>query len=360
MPGQTIAAARTSLLTVPLAQTLGGGAITHADMIVVDLETDQGLWARGFGCVIGASGEVPLEAARRLIAAEVAGRPLGHPEAFSRRMRRAVARYGLGLVSPGMAAADLALWDLYGKALGVPAGVAMGGEARPVPVYRSFEFGLEREEVLALTDAAFADGLGAVKLHSYPTVEDEAIIGAVAERVAGRGRFMVDSTQRCTLLQASRLAEVIAEAGGLWFEEPVPASEIGAYEQLARTSRVAIATGENLRGLAEAQLFFTRGLCRVIQPDFFKMGGMSECLRVARAAEAFGIDVAPHFMPLLGVHLAAAAPNAVWLEELPLIEAVLGGVPPYDAEGRLAMSDAPGLGLSWDEALVAEYRVQSG
>jgi L-alanine-DL-glutamate epimerase-like enolase superfamily enzyme len=95
----------------------------------------------------------------------------------------------------------------------------------------------------------------------------------------------------------------------------------------------------------------------VLQPDFFKMGGLTEALRVARAAEACGIDVAPHFMPLVAAHLAAAQPNVVWLEELPLIEFLFGGMPRLDAEGRLAIGDAPGLGLAWDDGLAAEFRV---
>lgn len=357
MLDQKIESATAELWRVPLEQTLGGGRITHADMIVVDLATDQGLAGRGFGLVIGAPGEVPFAAAKQLLAAEVAGRPLGHPEEFARRMRAAIVRYGLGTFGAGMAAADLALWDLYGKALGLPAGVAMGGAARPVPVYRSFEFGETMDAVMEKTEAAFAAGYTAVKLHSYPTPEDAAIIDAVGEYVSDRGYFMVDSTQRCTLLQASWLAEVIADAGALWFEEPIATSEIGAYRQLARTSRVAIATGENLRGLAEAQTFLSEGLCRVLQPDFFKMGGLTECLRVARAAEACSIDVAPHFSPLIAAHLAAAQPNVVWLEELPLVEFLFGGTPSPDADGRLCIGDKPGLGLDWDDGLAAEYRV---
>jgi L-alanine-DL-glutamate epimerase-like enolase superfamily enzyme len=308
---------------------------------------------RGFACVFGASGEAPYRAARQLVASEVAGRPLGHPEAFARRMRGALWRYGLPVA---MAAADIALWDLYAKALDVPVGVAMGGEARAVPLYRTFEFGLSTEENCAQSQAAFDAGLAGVKLHVVASAEDERSIRAVAELADGRP-VMLDSTRRVTLAQAIRIAGIAAEVGASWYEEPIAESDIGAYEALARAARVPIATGEALRSLSEAQTFLARGLCSVLQPDAFQMGGLTECLRAARAAEAFGIDVAPHLMPGLGAHLAAAAPNVTWLEQLPLIDSVLGGAPAFDASGRFSIGAAPGLGFRWNDALAKDFEI---
>ena len=354
---QKIVVGRTRWLRVPLEQPLGGGRITVAETFVVDLETDQGLTGRGFGCFFGAAGDVPYAAAKQIVADHVAGKPFGHPEAFARDIRAAMFRYGLGAFSTGMAAADIALWDLYAKALGVPVGVAMGGRARAVPVYRTFEFGLPREENLRLADAALKDGMAGVKVHPHPTPDDERMVQDVGALVKGRGAFMVDSTRRCSLAQAIHLANVCADAGALWFEEPMFESDVDAYEMLARQSRVAIATGEAWHSLSEAQVFLSRRLCSVVQPDLFQMGGFSECLRVARAAEAFGVDVAPHTMPFLAVHLAAAAPNLTWLEQLPLIDSLVGGSPKIDAQGRLSITDAPGLGLHWDEARMSEYLV---
>ena len=183
------------------------------------------------------------------------------------------------------------------------------------------------------------------------------MIGAVADLVRHRGPFMVDSTRRCTLAQAIHLANVSADAGVLWFEEPISESEVGAYEILARQSRIAIATGEALRSLPEAQVFLTRRLCSILQPDIFMVGGLTESLRIARAAETYGVDIAPHTMPVLAAHLAAAAPNVTWLEQLPLIDSLVGGRPFLDAKGRFAISDAPGLGFVWDEALVKKYLI---
>ena len=87
------------------------------------------------------------------------------------------------------------------------------------------------------------------------------------------------------------------------------------------------------------------------------MGGFTECLRVARAAELARIDVAAHFMPYLAIHLAAAAPNVVWVEHLPLIEHVFGGLPALDEKGCAVLGDKPGFGLPWDDAIEREFAV---
>ncbi len=357
MFNQKIASARVRWLRAPLEQPLGGGRITVAETIVVDLETDQGLTGRGFGCFFDSAGDVPFAAAKQLVADIVLGKPLVHPEAFARRMRAYLARYGFGTFSTGMAAADIALWDLFAKGLGVPVGIAMGGEARAVPVYRTLEFGMSSERNCELAMKAFDEGLAGVKLHPNPVPKDELMIQAVADLVLDRGPFMVDSTRRCTLAQAIHLANVSADAGALWFEEPIAESDVGAYEILARQTRIAIATGEALRSLPEAQVFLARRLCSILQPDIFMVGGLTESLRIARAAETFGVDIAPHTMPVLAAHLAAAAPNVTWLEQLPLIDSLIGGRPVLDAKGRFAISDAPGLGFMWDEALVKKYLI---
>jgi L-alanine-DL-glutamate epimerase-like enolase superfamily enzyme len=357
MMAQKIANARTRWLRVPLEQPLGSGRIKVAETFVVDLETDQGLTARGFGCFFGAAGDVPYAAAKQLVADHVAGKPFAHPESFAREIRAAMFRYGLGTFSAGMAAVDIALWDLYAKTLGVPVGIAMGGQPRAVPVYRTFEFGLSLEENCRLANIALDDGMAGVKVHPHPTPADEKMVGAVGDLVKGRGAFMVDSTRRCSLAQAIHLANVSADAGALWFEEPIDEANVDAYEVLAKQSRIAIATGEAWHSLAEAQVFMSRKLCGVVQTDLFQMGGLTECLRVARVAEAFGIDVAPHTMPFLAVHLAAAAPNLTWLEQLPLIDALVGGSPRIDAQGRLSIGAEAGLGLHWNEALASDYTI---
>lgn len=84
-------------------------------------------------------------------------------------------------------------------------------------------------------------------------------------------------------------------------------------------------------------------------------GGLTEILRVARIAEAFGVEVSPHFLPGLFVHVAAAAPNLSWLEDFPLVEPLFEGWPQLSADGLLAPRSVPGHGLSLVPGALEKY-----
>jgi L-alanine-DL-glutamate epimerase-like enolase superfamily enzyme len=112
----------------------------------------------------------------------------------------------------------------------------------------------------------------------------------------------------------------------------------------------------NLQGCEAVFPYLKDGLSAVIQPDLAMMGGLTETLRLSRLAEAFGVEVMPHFLPGLFAHVAAAAPNVTWLEDFPLLEPLLDGVPKVDSNGMLTAGAAPGHGLSLSAAARRQLR----
>ena len=93
------------------------------------------------------------------------------------------------------------------------------------------------------------------------------------------------------------------------------------------------------------------------QPDLAITGGLTEALRIAALAEQFGVTIAPHFLPALFVHVAAAAPSVRWLEDFPLLEPLFDGLPEIAPDGTMTMPDGPGHGMRWADGARAEYRV---
>lgn len=89
------------------------------------------------------------------------------------------------------------------------------------------------------------------------------------------------------------------------------------------------------------------------------MGGISACLRTAQLAEHFGVVTAPHLLPALFAHLAAAAPNVLWLEHFPLLEPLFDGAPEVASDGTLTPSNAPGHGLRWASGAREQFRTRS-
>ena len=282
------------------------------------------------------------------------------PAMLWRRMHGSLNRLGRGAHYLAMTAIDLAVWDLHAKQRGLPLGVAMGGIPRAVPVYGSGGYRANQppEEAADQAVKQAEQGFPMVKLRLAGDRTDIARMRAVREALPPEIDMAVDTNEKCDLNRALWLARECAELSVLWFEEPLTATDYAGHAALARSSPVPIATGEHLQGAVECMPLFRDQACAVIQPDLAAMGGITECLRVAHLGEPFGITCAPHFLPALFVHLAAAAPSITWLEDFPLLEPLFDIDVKVDDRQRMAPGGRPGHGLIWADGARAEYGVE--
>jgi L-alanine-DL-glutamate epimerase-like enolase superfamily enzyme len=348
-------------LLFPLARVTGGSGLTAVEVVAVDLEAKDGTTGVGFTYCLRGGGAVVLAAARDLIDKAVIGQSAEAPAALWRRMAATLNRLGRGAHYLAIAAVDLAIWDLHARRRGLPLGIALGGAPGSFPVYGSGGYTPNQspEDAARQARAHAEAGFKAVKLRLAGDRSDIARLRAVRDALPAGIDLMADANEKCDLARAQWLARVCADAGALWLEEPLPAGQVEAHLALARTSPVPIASGEHWQGTAEARPFIAAGACAVVQPDLAAMGGVTECLRVAQLAEQFGVSVAPHFLPALFVHLAAAAPNVTWLEDFPLLEPLLTSPAAIDKAGRMALPAAPGHGLAWAPGARERYAVKS-
>jgi len=339
---------------------MGGSGITAVDVIVVDLEDSDGRIGTGFSYVLGGGGAVVRAHAAELADRFVAGATCQHPAALWRQLAASLNRLGRGTGYLAIAAIDLAAWDLYAKRLDAPLGEAMGGAARTMPVYGSGGYGPTQDADAAVAQAlAHAEaGCRAVKLRVAGNHADIERIGAVAEALPDNVDIMVDANEKCDLVRARWLAAELAELNALWFEEPLPASDVNGFIALARDCPVPIATGEHHQGAVELAPLFEARACAIVQPDLAMMGGVTECLRVMQIAEHYGVVVTPHFLPALFIHLAAAAPAVKWLEDFPLLEPLFVDLPEMDSNGEMAMPETPGHGMRFAPGAREDYRVE--
>jgi L-alanine-DL-glutamate epimerase-like enolase superfamily enzyme len=352
---RTITHAAAELWRYPLPAAVGGSGVRSVDLLSLEIAANDGTQGLGFSYVIGGADDLPLAALRVLLDRAVIGAELRDPAALWQRIAAGFNRTGGGPYRTALAAIDVAAWDLHARALGVPLGVAMGGAARTVAVYGSGGFTAHQppDEAAAVARAHAARGLRAVKPRAAGTATDRALLEAVA---ATGVALMVDANERCSYDSARALAEAAAATGALFVEEPLPSGDVAGYRALARVTPVPLATGEHLRTLAAAEPFLHDRWCAVIQPDLQALGGLTPSLALARRAAAFGIDVAPHFLPGLFVQLAAAAPNVTWLEEFPLLEPLFTGMAAPVA-GMLALPGVAGHGLGLDPDARAAFRI---
>ena len=351
MTTATIIKASAELWRYPLPGVTGGSGITEVDVISVALEASTGETGMGFSYVLGGSGETVAATASRMLEKLVDGKPQIPPPALWRRLAGSLNRLGRGTGYVAIGAIDLAAWDLWAKCQNITLAEALGGVPRPVKVYGSGGFGPTQAPEDAVKQALkYADqGCTAVKLRFAGNAADIDRLKEVAEALPSSVAVMGDANEKCDLVTAQWLANACADYNLLWLEEPLPAQDIVGYAALAAQSPVAIATGEHNQGLVELAPFLEARSCAVIQPDLAMIGGITEAMRVATVAGHYGVGVAPHFLPALFVHLAAAAPSVTWLEHFPLLEPLFDNPVDLDEDGNISPSTESGHGLRWAE-----------
>jgi L-alanine-DL-glutamate epimerase-like enolase superfamily enzyme len=167
---------------------------------------------------------------------------------------------------------------------------------------------------------------------------------------------MVDANQCFTFAEAKRRDRLFQNLDLYWFEEPLPAEDISGHALLAASTSTPIAVGESLYSPSHFREYLASGACGIVQVDVARIGGITPWLKTAHLAEAFNVKIAPHFLMELHVSLAAAVPNALYVEHIPQLHSLtLREIDIVD--GHAIAPDEPGLGIAWDRDALARLRV---
>lgn len=261
-----------------------------------------------------------------------------------------------GPMDQALACLDIALWDLAARRAGVPLHALLGDAAMTaMPAYAS---GINHPGVAETVARTRREGYRAFKVKiGFGREQDEANIRAALNNLLPGERLAADANQAWTLEQALEALPRLRQYPLLWVEEPLacdrPAAEWAA---LAAAGRFTLAAGENIRSDAAFDAAIAAASVHVVQPDVCKWGGLTGCLRVARAALAAGLHYCPHYLGggiglLASAHLLAAVGGDGLLEvdcnPNPLRE-LLAAPFPRLRDGRFLLNDAPGLGVAPD------------
>lgn len=347
------------------------------------LETDEGIV--GWGEPGGEARVGAVEAAIGELRDLVIGQDPLAIERIWQTLTSASDDYGGPILSSAVAGIDQALWDIAGKAHGVPVYELLGGPVREQMRVYSW-IGPERtgdcsaEEIAAEAAAEAAKGFTAVKLNASsallaidrPGRVDEIVerAAAVRDALGPEGDFAIDCHGRVSRPMARRLLPLLEPYQPLFVEEPILTEYSAAYPELVRLTSVPIAAGERLYDRAAFQPFLEAGIA-VAQPDPSHAGGISELRRIAAVAETHDVLVAPH-SAIGPIALAAclqldfAMPNALIQEQgIGYTESGLDNdgsdildylvdTSVFDiAGGFIQRPHGPGLGIEIDEGAVA-------
>jgi galactonate dehydratase len=274
-----------------------------------------------------------------------------------------------------LAGLEQALWDLKGRAFGLPAWEMMGGRVRDRIRAYAWIGGDRPHEIGEAAAARRAQGFTAVKMNATaeldwigtPKAFDEVVARVEAAQAAGMD-VGLDFHGRVHRPMAKQLARALEPLGLLFIEEPLLSENPEGLAQFAQLVSTPIALGERLHSRWDFKPFFEAGAVDIIQPDLSHCGGILEGRRIAAMAEAYDVAVAPHcpLGPLAlaaCIQVAATAPN-VALQEMSLgIHYNVGGdlytfctdaAPLTAVDGWLSIPTGAGLGVEIDEAAVRE------
>ena len=304
--------------------------------------------------------------AQELIRKEVLGKdPFAIPEIHS-ALDREVRNMGRpGLVSTAISAIDTCLWDLKARLLECSLLELLGQHRASIPAYGSggFTSYSERQLIDQLTGWA-AEGIRFVKMKigRHPA-DDISRIRAVQKALNGKAQIFVDANGAYSRKQALHQAEQFAAMGVAWFEEPLNPDALDDFVTLRNASRVPIAGGECLTRRQSFQPWLEARAFDIVQPDVTKCGGLSEQRRIAWTAHQHGVRLIPHgWNTALGLasdlQLASAFADIDLVEYLtgsPFIDDLAAGGFRLDADGKLAIPCAPGLGVAVNLDALAEF-----
>ncbi|MBI4195002.1 MAG: mandelate racemase/muconate lactonizing enzyme family protein [Betaproteobacteria bacterium] len=352
-----------------------------ASVILVEVRTEDGI--TGYGQIHGAPMKDICEWVTRLGEIVRGMDALAHLEVWERLFSLTSPRPGGiegrdGLPPPlpraarpqimaAVAGIDIALWDIKGKAAGLPVYRLLGGANRPVLAYATGGYYRSdgKPDTFAEEHASFvAAGYRAVKLKvgAQTIPEDVERVRLTREAIGKETLLLLDLTAAYGIDDCIAFARGVEPCDIFWLEEPLhwylqPAD----FQRLAAATPIPLAHCERELTRFTVRDFIASGAVRYVQFDSTRHAGFTESLRIATLAEQFGVRIAPHQVPELHAHLCAAFPGASFgVESNGVPDPLWAGMYAQRAQitgGFVHLNEAPGFGVEFDWKFLDRHRV---
>jgi galactonate dehydratase len=354
--------------------------------VIVEVLTDEGITGIGEAAIAYGVGGTAAAGMVKDLAPRIVGRdPSRIEELWSEMYDHSFwAKGGGAIVFAGISAIEQALWDIKGKALGVPVYELLGGRMRDeIRVYANGWYGPSRTpaELAKAAERPLRDGYKALKCYplaqwdggglrhvtnrqvdrSFATLAFEKV-RTLREAVGPDVELMLDLSGGLTTDETIRLCRRFEELDITWIEEPADPFDVGALKKISEHVAIPVAVGERIYTRHGFRKIFEAEAADIIQPDVGNTGGIMEVKKIAAMGEAYNMRVAPHncataLSTAASLQVAACIPNFMTQEIYPYFPERPGYVQvlensPEDRikDGVVPVPTAPGLGV----ALAAE------
>lgn len=343
------------------------GTTEHAT--IVRVQTDAGLEGYGVARAVGgASGRLIADGVLSTARPKVLGEDAFQREKIWQRLWALDRSSHLQIFATSII--DVALWDIAGKALGVPIWKLLGAYRDKLPVYAS-SARLPRIEDYVAEALHYRDrGFPAYKLHPFADpVRDVEVSRAVREAVGPDMALMLDASCEYDHEQALRVGRELEKLDFYWYEEPINAYDLRGYTELCRALEIPILAAETVAGsFRSTAQYIDQRAGDVLRADVYWRGGITAVMKTAHLCEAFGIKVELHhgaspLMDIANLHCACAMKNCDFLEVLVPEERYQYGLKQYmqvDAQGYVHAPAGAGLGVEIDWDFIENHTTFAG
>lgn len=294
-----------------------------------------------------------------------------------------------GMYIATLTAVETALWDLAGKALGVPVYQLLGGKFRDkIRVYMDtalYQKDLPTPEDFAANAREAVDmGMTAVKFDLDQSTDPSKYdkynwtaspgelqrmydqVAAAREEVGPKIDLCCDMHGRYDTTTGKRIAKMLEPLNLMWLEEPIPAENAEAYQRITQSTTTPICAGENHYLAYGFRPLLEIGAVDVIMPDLQKAGGLGEAQRIANLANVYYTPFAPHMVAsylgaMASSHVCASVPNFMILEwqiyfhKNPMYKEIVNVDGEMVVDGHIPLSDKPGIGVEINEEGLKKY-----
>jgi len=359
-----IASLETGIVLLPNDEPLAGfseNPNAKNPIVWLKLRSDDGIEGLGVCYFGGALTRTLRHAVDELGALTIGEDPL-RLEAVARKLRDAAGQSGpAGILTLAMSAIDVALWDLKGKAVGLPLWKLLGGGRDKIATYASgaLRRGLKLDEAVTAAGRLREKGHRQAKMQlglpgiTSPAREVEQ--AKLIRQACGPDMdLMCDINQRWRPEQAIDIGRRVEDVNFFWLEDVATADDFPGLARVTAALRTPIAGGEYVYGIAPFRHMLEARSVDIPMIDLVRVGGITQWLKVAGMAEAFNLPVVSHLIPEVHVHLIAAVPNGLTVEYMPWLRRLFQTVP-TPVKGELVLPTAPGLGLSFDRDAIKKF-----
>lgn len=329
--------------------------ITAVENVLVEIATDEGVKGISYLWCFGREQARALEVLVQGFFQAVKGTDAFAREAVFARIRGETSFLGrTGAAWIALSAIDTAMWDIAGKALGVPVWKLLGGFERPVKPYAGgFFLSSSIDDIVQEASDRLGEGFRAIKMRCGAASwrEDIERVSAIRDTVGPDVDILVDVVQGWTVDQALKVGRELVPFDIYYIEDPVAFDDLEGMARVSAGLDVPIAAGENNYGRLGFRDMIEARAIDIAMIDLQRAGGISEWMKISSMVEAWRMPVVPHVFHEISIHLVSAVASAPFIEHVNWWEPLFNEKIPL-VNGMMHLPSALGLGITFNEAAI--------